>query len=395
MISDELRKSLAAGNGIRSAFLEACRQKKQYGPDNVFDLSIGNPLAPAPEEVKSAMLETASDPDTEHLYMTQAGYEDVREAIAKSLNRRYGSDYSTTNIIMTTGAAGGLCITLKAFLDPGDEVVIIRPYYPAYIGFISNCGGIPVVAGSDPLTFQPDLDDISGKITESTKIVLINSPHNPSGAIYDGATAAELAELLRQKNEQFGTDICLLSDEPYRELVYDDTEIPWWPDYYENTIVAYSFSKSLSLAGERIGYLTVPGSFNEFDTVISALNMSMGRLGFVNAPAFFQRIAAKCADVSMDLSYYREARDLLYDTLTGCGFDCAKPQGAFYVFIKAPGGDEEGLLSKAAARHVLLVGGSSFGWPGWARASFCCGPEVMKRALPALRLIASDCGLTH
>ena len=395
MISNELRKNLAAGNGIRSVFLEACRQKKQYGPDNVFDLSIGNPLAPVPEEVNSAILEAASDPDTEHLYMTQAGYEDVREAIAKSLNRRYGSAYSQANIIMTTGAAGGLCITLKTFVDPGDEVVIIRPYYPAYIGFISNCGGIPVVVGSDPISFQPDLDDISRKITERTKIVLINTPHNPSGAVYSSETAEKLSEILRQKNAQFGKDICLLSDEPYRELVYEDIEVPWWPDFYENTIVSYSFSKSLSLAGERIGYLTIPDSFNEIDTVLRALNMSMGRLGFVNAPAFFQRVAAKCADAAIDLSYYKEARDLLYNTLVGCGFECAKPEGAFYVFIKAPGEDEEGLLSKAAARHVLLVGGSSFGWPGWARASFCCGPEVMKRALPVLRSIASDCGLTH
>lgn len=393
LISREMEEGLKQDGGIRQAFNEARRQQERYGADKVFDLSLGNPSALPPVRVREMMRRLSDQDDLSHQYMCEAGYEEVRSAVALSLNQRQGTSYDCDNVIMTNGVAGGINLVLRALLNPGDEVVIFAPYYPAYVGFIKNWSGKVITVNPDGESFQPDFKELEEKITEHTKVVLINSPHNPTGIIYTSDTAQRLAKVLEKKQKEYGCSICLLSDEPYRDLVYDGTELPWWPKYYENTIVSYSFSKSLSLAGERIGYLLIPSEVTGSCNVIRAVRLAMGKLGFVNAPAFFQRIAGGCMDVQVDAEYYDRNRRLLYDTLLRLGFTCTKPQGAFYIFVKAPGDDEKRFLEIAGKRHLIFVGGSSFGLEGYARLSFCCSYDVLEAAVPALELLAKDCGL--
>ena len=363
MISKEMERNIKANGGIREAFNEARRQKTLYGEENVFDLSIGNPSAPAPEKVIKVLKELSEKKNLDHQYMCESGYEEVRSKIADWLNQKYKTSYGINNIIMTNGVAGGLNMVLRALLNPGDEVLVFRPYYPAYIGFAENWNGkiIEVDPGED---FQPDFEDLEGKITKRTKVVIVNSPHNPTGVIYTKETATKISEILKSKQKEYGHAICLLSDEPYRDLVYIEEELPWWPDFYQNTIVSYSFSKSLSLAGERIGYLTIPTEFEDSENVIKAVRLAMGRLGFVNAPALFQRIVGECIDEQVDLEYYAKNREILYGTLKQCGYECIEPKGAFYIFVKAPDNNEERFLELARKRHLIFVGGSSFGYSG-------------------------------
>lgn len=385
-----MERNIKANGGIREAFNEARRQKTLYGEENVFDLSIGNPSAPAPEKVIKVLKELSEKKNLDHQYMCESGYEEVRSKIADWLNQKYKTSYGINNIIMTNGGAGGLNMVLRALLNPGDEVLIFCPYYPAYKGFAENWQGkiIGVEPGED---FQPDFDDLEGKLTERTKVVIVNSPHNPTGVIYTKETARKLSEILECKQKEYGHAICLLSDEPYRDLVYIEEELPWWPDFYQNTIVSYSFSKSLSLAGERIGYLTIPTEFEDSENVIKAVRLAMGRLGFVNAPALFQRIVGECIDEQVDLKYYAKNREILYGTLKQCGYECIEPKGAFYIFVKAPDNNEERFLELARKRHLIFVGGSSFGYSGYVRLSFCCKYEVLQRAEDALKQLADDC----
>lgn len=385
-----MERNIKANGGIREAFNEARRQKTLYGEENVFDLSIGNPSAPAPEKVIKVLKELSEKKNLDHQYMCESGYEEVRSKIADWLNQKYKTSYGINNIIMTNGGAGGLNMVLRALLNPGDEVLIFCPYYPAYKGFAENWQGkiIGVEPGED---FQPDFDDLEGKLTERTKVVIVNSPHNPTGVIYTKETARKLSEILECKQKEYGHAICLLSDEPYRDLVYIEEELPWWPDFYQNTIVSYSFSKSLSLAGERIGYLTIPTEFEDSENVIKAVRLAMGRLGFVNAPALFQRIVGECIDEQVDLEYYAKNREILYGTLKQCGYECIEPKGAFYIFVKAPDNNEERFLELARERHLIFVGGSSFGYSGYVRLSFCCKYEVLQRAEDALKQLADDC----
>lgn len=390
MISKEMERNIKENGGIREAFNEARRQKTLYGEENVFDLSIGNPSAPAPEKVIKVLKELSEKKNLDHQYMCESGYEEVRSKIADWLNQKYKTSYEINNIIMTNGVAGGLNMVLRALLNPGDEVLVFRPYYPAYIGFAENWNGkiIEVDPGED---FQPDFEDLEGKITKRTKVVIVNSPHNPTGVIYTKETATKISEILKSKQKEYGHAICLLSDEPYRDLVYIEEELPWWPDFYQNTIVSYSFSKSLSLAGERIGYLTIPTEFEDSENVIKAVRLAMGRLGFVNAPALFQRIVGECIDEQVDLEYYAKNREILYGTLKQCGYECIEPKGAFYIFVKAPDNNEERFLELARERHLIFVGGSSFGYSGYVRLSFCCKYEVLQRAEDALKQLADDC----
>ena len=315
MISREMKRNLTINGGIREAFNEARRQKELYGEENVFDLSIGNPSAPAPKKVVEVLKELSEKKNLDHQYMCESGYEEVRSKIADWLNQKYKTSYGINNIIMTNGVAGGLNMVLRALLNPDDEVVIFKPYYPAYKGFAENWQGqiIEVEPGED---FQPDFEDLEGKITKRTKVVIVNSPHNPTGVIYTKETATKISEILKSKQKEYGHAICLLSDEPYRDLVYIEEELPWWPDFYQNTIVSYSFSKSLSLAGERIGYLTIPTEVEDSENVIKAVRLAMGRLGFVNAPALFQRIVGECIDEQVDLEYYAKNREIIRDAKT-------------------------------------------------------------------------------
>lgn len=393
MISKEMNKNLSINGGIREAFNEARRQKALYGDENVYDLSIGNPSAPVPRKVTEVLKDFCGKKELDHQYMCESGYEEVREKIADHLNQKYNTGYGINNIIMTNGVAGGINIVLRALLDPGDEVIIFRPYYPAYKGFVGNWQG-KIVEVNSKEDFQPDFEDLEHKITIRTKVVIVNSPHNPTGVIYTKETATKISEILKSKQKEYGHAICLLSDEPYRDLVYIEEKLPWWPDFYRNTIVSYSFSKSLSLAGERIGYLTIPTEVEDSENVIKAVRLAMGRLGFVNAPALFQRIVGECIDEQVDLEYYAKNREILYGTLKQCGYECIEPKGAFYIFVKAPDNNEERFLELARKRHLIFVGGSSFGYSGYVRLSFCCKYEVLQRATDALKHLANDCRLT-
>lgn len=388
-----MNKNLSINGGIREAFNEARRQKALYGDENVYDLSIGNPSAPVPRKVTEVLKDFCGKKELDHQYMCESGYEEVREKIADHLNQKYNTGYGNNNIIMTNGVAGGINIVLRALLNPGDEVIIFRPYYPAYKGFVENWQG-KIVEVNPKEDFQPDFEDLEHKITIRTKVVIVNSPHNPTGVIYTKETAAKISEILKSKQKEYGHAICLLSDEPYRDLVYIEEELPWWPDFYRNTIVSYSFSKSLSLAGERIGYLTIPTEVEDSENVIKAVRLAMGRLGFVNAPALFQRIVGECIDEQVDLEYYAKNREILYGTLKQCGYECIEPKGAFYIFVKAPDNNEERFLELARKRHLIFVGGSSFGYSGYVRLSFCCKYEVLQRATDALKHLADDCRLT-
>ena len=392
MISKEMERNIKANGGIREAFNEARRQKALYGEENVYDLSIGNPSAPAPEKVVEVLKELSEKRNLDHQYMCESGYEEVRNNIADWMNKKYKTSYGINNIIMTNGVAGGINIVLRALLNPDDEVVIFRPYYPAYKGFVENWQG-KIVEVDPQNDFQPDFEDLERKITNRTKIVIVNSPHNPTGIIYTKETATKISEILKSKQKEYGHAICLLSDEPYRDLVYTEVELPWWPDFYQNTIVSYSFSKSLSLAGERIGYLTIPTEFEDSENVIKAIRLAMGRLGFVNAPALFQRIVGECVNEQVDLEYYAKNRELLYGMLKKYGYVCSEPQGAFYIFVKAPNNNEEEFLELARKRHLIFVGGSSFGYYGYVRLSFCCGYKVLEAATKALEQLAEDCKL--
>lgn len=388
-----MNKNLSINGGIREAFNEARRQKALYGDENVYDLSIGNPSAPVPRKVTEVLKDFCGKKELDHQYMCESGYEEVREKIADHLNQKYNIGYGINNIIMTNGVAGGINIVLRALLNPGDEVIIFRPYYPAYKGFVENWQG-KIVEVNPKEDFQPDFEDLEHKITIRTKVVIVNSPHNPTGVIYTKETAAKISEILKSKQKEYGHAICLLSDEPYRDLVYIEEKLPWWPDFYRNTIVSYSFSKSLSLAGERIGYLTIPTEVEDSENVIKAVRLAMGRLGFVNAPALFQRIVGECIDEQVDLEYYAKNREILYGTLKQCGYECIEPKGAFYIFVKAPDNNEERFLELARKRHLIFVGGSSFGYSGYVRLSFCCKYEVLQRATDALKHLADDCRLT-
>ena len=393
MISKEMERNIKANGGIREAFNEARRQKTLYGEKNVIDLSIGNPSAPAPRKVVDVLKKLSENANLDHQYMCESGYEEVRSKIAGWMNQKYKTSYGINNIIMTNGAAGGLNMVLRALLNPGDEVLVFRPYYPAYKGFAENWQGkiIEVDPGED---FQPDFEDLERKITKRTQVVIVNSPPNPTGVIYTKETATKISESLKSKQKEYGHAICLLSDEPYRDLVYIEEELPWWPDFYQNTIVSYSFSKSLSLAGERIGYLTIPTEVEDSENVIKAVRLAMGRLGFVNAPALFQRIVGECIDEQVDLEYYAKNKEILYGTLKQCGYEFIEPKGAFYIFVKAPDNNEERFLELARKRHLIFVGGSSFGYSGYVRLSFCCKYEVLQRATDALKHLADDCKLT-
>ena len=388
-----MNKNLSINGGIREAFNEARRQKALYGDENVYDLSIGKPSAPVPRKVTEVLKDFCGKKELDHQYMCESGYEEVREKIADHLNQKYNTGYGINNIIMTNGVAGGINIVLRALLNPGDEVIIFRPYYPAYKGFVENWQG-KIVEVNPKEDFQPDFEDLEHKITIRTKVVIVNSPHNPTGVIYTKETAAKISEILKSKQKEYGHAICLLSDEPYRDLVYIEEKLPWWPDFYRNTIVSYSFSKSLSLAGERIGYLTIPTEVEDSENVIKAVRLAMGRLGFVNAPALFQRIVGECIDEQVDLEYYAKNREILYGTLKQCGYECIEPKGAFYIFVKAPDNNEERFLELARKRHLIFVGGSSFGYSGYVRLSFCCKYEVLQRATDALKHLADDCRLT-
>ncbi len=395
MISERMKELVKGSSAIRAMFEEGKAMAAVYGAENVYDFSLGNPNVPAPERVKQAaeyILEK-EDPLMVHGYMSNSGYEDVRRTIAESLNRRFGTDFTADNLLMTVGAAGGLNVILKTLLNPGEEVLTFAPYFGEYDNYVENYGGRLIAIAPDTATFQPDLKALEKAVTPKTKAVIINSPNNPTGVVYSEQTIIALSRLLEQKQRELGTSIYLISDEPYRELAYDGVQVPYLTKYYRNTIVGYSFSKSLSLPGDRIGYLVMPSQLDDFEMVRDGANVAIRILGFVNAPGLAQRIAAMCCEETTDIQYYDTNRELIYNGLKDLGFSCVKPQGAFYLFVKSPVEDEKAFCQAAKKYHLLLVAGSSFGCPGYVRIAYCVARETIENALPAFKKLAEEYGL--
>ena len=392
MIADKMKALVKNSSAIRAMFEEGKIMAAKYGAENVYDFSLGNPNVPAPVQVKEAIIEEAEreDPIVLHGYMSNAGYEDVRQAVAESINKKFDTAFSAKNIIMTVGAAGGLNVILKTLLNPGDEVIAIAPYFGEYNSYVSNFDGKLVVVSPNTETFQPNLTELEEKLTARTKAVIVNSPNNPTGVIYSEETIQAMAEILRKKQKEFGTDIYLISDEPYRELAYDGAEVPYLTKYYENAIIGYSFSKSLSLPGERIGYLVIPDEAADSEDVISAAGTATRILGYVNAPSLMQKAVAKCLDAQADVPYYDRNREDLYNGLKEMGFECIKPQGAFYLFMKSPVADEKVFCEAAKKQHSLIVPGSSFACPGYVRIAYCVAHETIINSMPGFKALAEE-----
>ena len=397
MIAEKMIPFVRNNSAIRTMFEEGNRLKNQYGADKVYDFSLGNPSVPAPDCVREAIVDLANneDPVTLHGYMNNAGFEDVRETIAQSLNRRFGTDFSAKNLIMTVGAASGLNVILKTVLNPGEEVIVFAPYFLEYGAYVKNYDGKLVEISPDTETFQPDLEELERKITANTRAVIVNSPHNPTGVIYSEDTIKALAAILEKKQKEYGSVIYLISDEPYRELAYDGAEVPYLTKYYKNTVVGSSYSKSLSLPGERIGYLVIPDDLEDSETVIAAAGIANRILGSVNAPSLMQKVIARCVDAEVDVAAYDKNRRALYNGLTACGFQCIKPQGAFYLFVKSPVADEKEFCEAGKKYNILMVPGSSFACPGYVRLAYCVSYETIINSLPEFKKLAAEFSLTE
>ena len=335
MISQKIQKALQGSSAIRAMFVEGNELAARVGRENVYDFSLGNPATPAPAALNEAIkqLVDETDPLVLHGYMDNAGYPDVRQAVAENLNKRFGTAFTSHNIVMTVGAAGGLNIIFKTILDPGDEVIVFAPYFGEYKSYAANFDAAVVEVAPDFETFQPDLAALEKAVNEKTKAVIVNTPNNPTGVIYHEETMKKMAGILEKKEKEIGHEIYLISDEPYRELVYDGNQEDFLTKYYRNTLVGYSFSKSLSLPGERIGYLVIPSEMDESANVFQAATIANRVLGCVNAPSLMQRVIKRCVDANVNLEAYDRNRNLLYNGLKECGFSCIKPEGAFYIFM--------------------------------------------------------------
>ena len=393
MISKKMENMVANSSAIRAMFEEGNRLTQKYGAENVFDFSLGNPNVPAPESVKKAIIDLLDDEDPIVLHgytNSNAGYEDVRSAVAQSLNERFGTAFEGRNITMTVGAAGGLNVILKALLNPGDEVIVFAPYFGEYRSYTDNYDGVLVEISPDTETFQPKLDEFEAKITPKTKAVIVNTPNNPTGVVYSEETIRKLAAVMEAKQKEYGTDIYLISDEPYRELAYDGVEVPYLTKYYDNTVVGYSYSKSLSLPGERIGYLVIPDEASDSENLIAAANVATRILGFVNAPTLQQKVVKACLNGKTDISFYNRNRETLYNGLKELGFECIKPEGAFYLFVKSPAEDEKQFCAAAKKYNILIVPGSSFGCPGYVRIAYCVSYETIVNSLPKFAELAKE-----
>ena len=384
-----------APSKIREIFEYANKRRAEIGAENVFDFSLGNPNVPVPDSVKETyreLLETKDDLFL-HGYTSGPGAPATRQAIAEDLNRRFGTAYRAENLYMTCGAAASLRIVLGALLTPGcgEEIITFTPFFPEYRVFTEAAGGTLIGSITDPETFQIDFADLGKRINEHTKAVLINSPNNPSGVVFPEKAICRLADLLRERSAAYGHTIYLITDEPYRELVYDaDTAVPFVPLYYDSAVVCYSYSKSLSMPGERIGYILVPDEADSAADLYAAVCGSGRALGYVCAPSLAQHVIARCTGAVSDLSVYKKNRDLLYNALTEYGYTCVYPDGAFYLFFKALEEDAAAFCEKAKEFELLLVPADSFGTPGYVRIAYCVTTEQIEKSLPAFRKLAES-----
>ena len=392
MISEKMKPLVNNNSAIRAMFEEGKRLAAIHGAENVYDFSLGNPNVPAPAEVNQAICDILKEEESTyvHGYMSNAGYEDVRQAVAESLNKRFGTQLHQNNILMTVGAASGLNVILKTLLNPGDEVIAFAPYFVEYGNYVRNYDGNLVVISPDTTDFEPNLAEFEQKINEKTKAVIINTPNNPTGVVYSLETLTKMADIMRAKEKELGTTIVLLSDEPYRELAYDGVDVPYVTNVYDNTVICYSYSKSLSLPGERIGYLVIPDEAADSEKLISAANVATRILGFVNAPTLQQKVVKACLNEKTDISYYDRNRETLYQGLKDLGFECIKPEGAFYLFVKSPVEDERAFCQAAKKYNILIVPGSSFACPGYVRLAYCVSYETIVNSLPKFAELAEE-----
>ncbi|MCD7746632.1 MAG: pyridoxal phosphate-dependent aminotransferase [Lachnospiraceae bacterium] len=439
MISEKMRPFLANNSAIRMMFEEGKQMAALYGADKVYDFSLGNPNVPAPEKVNQAIKEILDeeDPLFVHGYMSNAGYPQVRAAIAENLNRRFGTSFTERNLIMTVGAGSGLNVAFKTVLDPGDEVITFAPYFLEYRAYVTNYDGVLVTVDPDESTFQINQEGFRAKMNEKTKAVIINNPNNPTGVVYSEETIRALAAILEEKQKEYGHAIYLISDEPYRELVFDGATVPFVTNYYANTMVVYSYSKSLSLPGERIGYLLIPDELEDSAVTIDAATIANRISGCVNAPSLIQLAVGRCVDCQADLAFYDRNRKTLYEGLTSLGFTCIRPQGAFYLWVKVPetgsvcdaeggaGADqacgagseadskgrrnadsetraddagnrlaaEAAFVAAAKKYHILAVPGSSFACTGYVRLAYCVSYETIVNSLPEFKKLAEEFSL--
>lgn len=382
---------------IRDIFEYGIRRKKEIGEDRVFDFSLGNPSIPVPEKVDRTIIDLIGTEDSVvlHGYTSGNGDAEVRRKIAENIKDRYGFDAEAKDVYMTCGAAASLAVSLRAIIASEDEeVIVVAPFFPEYKVFAENAGARVVVVPADEKEFQIDFDAFAAALNEKTKAVIINSPNNPTGVILTPENAAELCRLLKDAEGRYGHPIYLLADEPYRALVYDsDTKITYLPLLYDDTLVCYSFSKAISLPGDRIGYILVSGHMQDHDDVYAAVCGAGRAMGYVCAPAMMQRVIAKCLDDVGDIEIYRTNRDLLYNNLTRLGFSCVHPDGAFYLFVKSPEPDAGKFMMAARKYELLLVPSDSFGCTGYIRIAYCVSTDMIRRSIPQFEKLAKEYGL--
>jgi len=390
MVSDKMKELLSGSSVIRAMFEDGKKMSAEFGRENVYDFSLGNPSVYPPVKLKTVIKRLVDNmsPDYLHGYMNNSGYEEVREKIAASINKRFDTKFSFKNIIMTVGAAGGLNVILKTILNPGDEVVTFSPYFGEYRHYTENFGGkLLAVRPNTEGNFKPDIDDLKNTVTSKTKALIINTPNNPTGVVYSEEDIKNIASVLKDKSREIGHTIFLISDEPYRELVYDSLKVPYLTKYYDNTIVCYSYSKSLSLPGERIGYLVIPDKVEDFEEMIVSAGTATRILGFVNAPSLMQLTIAECLDENVDIKIYENNRNKLTTILDKLGFSYVRPEGAFYLFMKTPE-DDKAFAEKAKKERLLLVPGSAFGCPGYIRIAYCVSTAVIDNSYKAFEKLA-------
>ena len=392
MLNETYRAMLGHKSVIRETFMYGKQRAAEIGYENVFDYSLGNPSVPCPDKFTKAMqtLLAEEEPVALHGYCPSQGDPGFRTAVAAHLAKTFGLPYEQKDIFPTTGAAGAIAHAVRAVTKPGDEVLTFAPYFPEYGPYVGGTGAVLKVVPPQAPAFQPNLDAFEAMLNENVTCVLINTPNNPTGVIYSEETLQKIAAILEKKQKEFGTSIVLLSDEPYRELAYDGAVVPYVTKYYANTLVCYSYSKSLSLPGERIGYVLVPDEVDDARTIYAAVCGAGRALGFVCAPSLIQHVIAKCAGQVSDLSVYKKNRDLLYDSLTAYGFTCVHPDGAFYLFMKTPEPDAYAFCEKAKKYELLLVPGDDFGAPGFVRIAYCVTTAQIERALPAFKELAGE-----
>ncbi len=390
MINEKMKNYGNNRSVIRDLFEFGNQRKAEIGAENVFDFSLGNPNVAAPADVNATIIDLLNTKDDIYLhgYTSAQGDANCREAIVNDLNKRFSTSFRKENLYMTCGAAASLKIILNALYTEGDEVVVFTPYFPEYRVFIETTGAKCVESAYDPDTLQIDFDILSEALNEKTKAVIVNSPNNPSGVVYTEENIAKLGKLLEERSAEYGHAIYLITDEPYRELVYDGITVPFVTKYYRDTVVCYSFSKSLALPGERIGYILVPDEVTDAKDVYAAVCGAGRALGYVCAPSLMQHVLERCTGQVSDLDEYKEKRDLIYNALTDMGFTCIHPDGAFYLFVKSPIEDAKEFSNKAKEFNLLIVPADSFGTPGFVRIAYCVATDMIRRSLPAFEKLA-------